>query len=168
MATHRIPILGAHTLPDTSGNVFFEPYPVKATNDFWDYAVVVFNDTSTELVLHGKFDVPQNYVGSAEIKVHWTSTPLTGAAVWDFNYRAIGGDDSESLDQATSQESVTVTDGPPTAANNRLTATMTLTAGNIAAGDTLQFQFVRDGSSASDTLAAAATVHEIVFQYDDA
>ena len=28
MATHRIPILGWSAVPDSSGNVFFEPYDV--------------------------------------------------------------------------------------------------------------------------------------------
>ena len=45
MATHRIPILGTGTVPDTSGDVFQEPYTIKATNDVWGRLVWIFNDT---------------------------------------------------------------------------------------------------------------------------
>ncbi len=167
MATHRIPIL-AGASPDNSGDVFSEPYSVKATNGLWDYPVWVFNDTATRIGLRGKFDVPQNYVGTAKIIVHWTSTAVTGDVEWDFDYRAIGGDDTESLDQATAQETVNINDTAPSAVNERMTATLTLTAANLAAGDTAQFELFRDGTDAGDTLAAAVTVHDVLFEYADA
>jgi hypothetical protein len=166
--THRIPILGYKTIPDTSGNVFFEPYDVKATNDVWDYLVAVFNDTATRIGLHGSFDVPQNFVGSAKIIIHWTTTATSGDGEFDFDYRAIGGDDTESLDQAGTQESVNQNDTAPSAANERMTASLTLTSSNFAAGDTVQFTLFRDGTDAGDTIAAAITVHEVLFEYADA
>lgn len=100
MATHRIPILNQFCRPDNSGNVFWEPFSVKATNDVWDHGVWVFNDTATRLLLHGNFMVPQNYVGTASIILPWSASAITGNVVWDFDYRAVGGDDAESLDQA--------------------------------------------------------------------
>src|SRR3990172_7069398 len=103
MATHRTSILESAN-PDTSGNVFFEPYDIKATNDVWKFQVAVFNDTATRLLLHGKFTVPKNYVGTASVKIVWTSTAVSGNCVWDFDYRAVGGDDAESLDQTGNQE----------------------------------------------------------------
>ena len=77
MATHRISILNAHTIPDTSGNVFFEPYTVKASNDVWAHLVCIFNDTATRDALYVTFRVPKNYVGSANLIPVWTSTALT-------------------------------------------------------------------------------------------
>lgn len=168
MATHRISIFGWSTVPDTSGDVFFEPYDVKATNDVWDYLVAIFNDTATRLGLRGKFDVPQNYVGSAKIIVHWTATATTSDVEWDFDYRAVGGDDAESLDQTGTQESVNVADTAPSAVNERMTATLSLTSTNIVAGDTVQFELFRDGTDAGDTMAAAAIVHDVLFEYADA
>lgn len=168
MATHRIPIMGFSTVPDTSGNAFFEPYDVKATNDVWDYLVAVYNDTATRIGIHGKFDVPQNYVGTAKIIVHWTTTATSGDVEWDFDYRAIGGDDTESLDQAGTQESVNLNDTAPSAANERMTCTLNLTSSNIAAGDTVQFTLFRDGTDGGDTIAAAVTVHDVLFEYADA
>ena len=168
MATHRIPILGWGTVPDTSGSVFFEPYNVKATNKVWDRLVLVFNDTATRIGCAGGFTVPKSYVGTANIIVVWTSTAITGDVVWDFDYRAVGGNDTESLDQTLTQEAVTVTDTAPGAVNRRLEASMALTATNLAADDEVEFEVFRDGVAAGDTMAAAAMVFALLFEYADA
>lgn len=168
MATHRIPILNQFCRPDNSGNVFWEPFSVKATNDVWDHGVWVFNDTATRLLLHGNFMVPQNYVGTASIILPWSASAITGNVVWDFDYRAVGGDDAESLDQAGVQEAVTVTDAAPTAAWNRLVPSVALTSANLAAGDLVQFYIGRDGADAADSMAAAAVLFGAWFQYADA
>ena len=167
MATHRIPILGAATVPDTSGNVFFEPYTVKATNDVWGRLVAIFNDTATRLGLRGGFTVPKNYVGAAKIIVVWTATAITGDVVWDFDYRTVGGNDTTSLDQAGVEEALTVTDTAPGAAHRRLEATMTATAANFAADEEVEFELFRDGVAA-DTMAAAAILFALMFEYSDA
>ena len=166
MATHRIAIINAWSIPDTSGNVFFEPYNIKATNDVWDRLVLIFNDTATRLGCAGGFTVPKNYVGSPQIIVVWTSTAITGNAVFDFDYRAVGGNDVESLDQVGTQESVTVTDAAPGAAHRRLEAAMALTAVNLAVDDEVEFEVFRDGAAA-DTIAAAVIVFAVLFQYTD-
>ena len=168
MATHRIPILGWATVPDTSGDVFFEPYSVKATNDQWDHLVCVFNDTATRIGLRGRFDVPQNYVGTANLVVVWTSTATSGDVEWDFDYRAVGGNDTESLDQSGTQESVNANDTAPSAAHERMEISISLTDGNFAAGDTVQFELFRDGTDAGDTMAAAAMLFGLFFEYADA
>jgi hypothetical protein len=169
MATHRIPILGFNTVPDSSGNVFIEPYPVKASNDRWDHLVVVYNDTSTDLSLFGLFEVPQNYVGTAAIVVVWTATATSGNVRWQFNYRTVGGDDTTSLDQAGTEESVEANDVAPGAAHRRMTATLSLTSANLAAGETVEFDLTREGSdTGNDTMAAAAILHGVYFQYADA
>lgn len=167
MATIRIPILGHATKPGTSGSVYTASYDEFATNDVWDRLVTVFADTATRIGLAGGFEVPKNYVGTPSIVVEWTSTATSGNVVWDFDYRAVGGNDAESLDQAGTQESVTVTDAAPTAAHNRLEASMALTAGNLAADDMVEFELFRDGA-ASDTVAASALLFGLYFQYNDA
>lgn len=168
MATHRIPILGWSAVPDSSGNVFFEPYDVKATNDVWDRLVLVFNDTATRIGIHGGFTVPKNYVGSAKLVVAWTTTATTGDVEWDCDYRAVGGDDTESLDQAGTQESVNLNDTAPSAAHERMETSITLTAGNFAVDDEVEFTFFRDGTDAGDTIAAATMVFQLLFEYADA
>jgi putative transposon-encoded protein len=167
MATFRIPILGFNTIPDTSGNVFVEPYSVKATNDVWPYSIICFNDTATRIGIRGAFAVPKNYVGTPAVVIVWTSTATSGNVVWDFDYRSVGGDNTTSLDQATVQQAVTVTDAAPSAANNRLEVSISLTAGNFAVDNTVQFNFYRDGADGADTMAAAALLHGLSFQYTD-
>lgn len=167
MAIHRIPIL-AGAVPDTSGNVFVEKYDVKATNDVWRHLNYIFNDTATRLLVYGTFDIPKNYVGTPKLIIVWTATAITGNVVWDFDYRAVGGDNVESLDQTGTQEAVTVTDAAPGAAHRRLEVSIALTAANFAIDDTVEFLFGRDGVAAGDTMAAAAILFQLLFEYSDA
>lgn len=167
MATHRISCLGANTLPDTSGNVFMQPYPVLATNGFWKHAEFAFLDTATKDSLYTLFHVPENYVGNAKFYFIWTAGVTTGNVVWDADYRVVGGDDTTSLDQSTAQESLAVTASPPSAANNRRTPSVTPTAGNFTAGSTVELKISRDGSSGSDTMAATAQLMDVIFEYTD-
>lgn len=166
MATHRVPILrGAK--PDGSGDVFFEPYSVKATNDQWDPLVLVYNNTSNRDAIYGTFEVPQNYVSAATLKIVWTSSTISGNVVWDFDYRAVGGDDTESLDQTGTQEAVSVTDAAPSAAHERMEASVALTDANLSPGDTVEFLLARDGADASDDLADAVIVFGAYLEYSD-
>ena len=155
MATIRIPILQSGTNPDTSGDVFFEPYSVKATNDVWDRLVAVFNDTATRIGLHGGFTVPKNYVGSANIIVVWTTTATSGDVEWDVDYRAVGGDDTESLDQAGTQESVNQNDTAPSAAHERMETSIAVTDANFTVDDEVEFTVFRDGTDAGDKIGRA-------------
>lgn len=167
MATHRIPILGWNSAPDTSGNVFITPYDSLATNKTWKHMVWSFADSATRDLLYGKFVVPKNYVGSPVFVVVWTTTATTGNAIWDLDYRTVGGNDTTSLDQSTAEETLTVTDAAPGAAHRRLEATMSATAGNFSADEEVEFLFGRDGAS-SDTIAATIMCFSLLFEYADA
>lgn len=168
MATHRINILGANTLPDNSGNVFFEPYTIKATNDTWKHGHFVFNDTGNRMGLYGAFNVPKNYVGTASIIIVWTTTATSGDVEWDFDYRAVGGNDTESLDQATAQETVNSNDTAPSATDERMEISIALTSANLAVDDTVVFGLFRDGTDGGDTIAAAVQLVQLLLQYNDA
>lgn len=167
MAIHRISILGAHTVPDSSGNVFLEPYSIKATNGTWKYLILVFNPGSAREGVYGKFAVPANYVSGAGLRIRWTSTAISGDVEWDFDYRAVGGNDTESLDQATAQESVNANDTAPSATDERMDILIPLTDGNFEAGDSVPFFFAHDGTDIGDTIAAAMQVHGAFFEYAD-
>lgn len=168
MAIIRKPILGIATIPDASGDVFFEPYSIKATNGVWQRMVTIFNNTVSRIGLRGGFIVPKNYVGSPSVIIVWTSTVIAGDVEWDFDYRAVGGNDSESLDQAGVQESVNQNDTAPGAIHRRLEVALPLTAGNFAVDDEVEFELFRDGTDAGDTMAAAAIVFSVLFEYSDA
>ena len=165
MATHRIPILGWQTVP--ASPVFLETASIKATNDVWDRLVAVFNDTATRDALHGAFNVPKNYSSAANLIVVWTTTATSGDVEWDFDYRAVGGNDSESLDQVGTQESVNANDTAPSATDERMEISIALTDGNFAADDTVLFTLFRDGTDGGDTLAAAVQLVDLLFEYSD-
>jgi len=165
MATHRIPILSFGAVPDTSGDVFFEPYNIKATNDIWDRLVLIFNDTSNRDGCHGGFVVPKNYVDSANLIIVWTSTATSNDVEWDFNYRAVGG--VESLDQTGEDEAVNTNTTAPSSINLRVETSIALTDSNFAADDEVEFTLFRDGTDGGDLMAAAAIVFSVMFEYSD-
>lgn len=161
----QISILNILCRPDNSGGVFIEPYSVKATNDVWDHNVIIFNDGSTRNGFSGSFTVPDVYNTDAAIKIIWTSTIASGDVEWDFDYRAVGGDDTESLDQSSAQETINQNDTAPSAAHERMVTTLNLTSANIAAEDTMEWELFRDLTDAGDTLAGAVIVFDILFEF---
>lgn len=167
MATHRIPITGFGTVPDDSALCFFERYSITNTNDLYQHTVISFDGGSTDNGIFGTFEVPQNYVGTANVIIKWTSTATAGNVRWQFNYRAIAA--GESLDQATHQESVEANDAAPGTTDLMQVHSDALTDANFAAGDLVEFSLVREASdTGNDTMAAAATVHAVHFEYADA
>lgn len=170
MATHRLSIINRWSLPDTSGDVYFEPVTVAATNDFFKSNNLIFEDSGNDDELFGRFYVPENYVGTANLVIVWTSTATSGDVEFGFAYRAVGGNDTESLDQATAQESLLSgnNDAAPSAVNERMEYSISLTDGNFAAGDTVQFIFSREGADAGDGLGAKLRIYDLFFEYADA
>ena len=74
MATHRLPILGWGTVPDSSGEVFFQPFCVLATNDVWARQVCRFGSSNVvaptiDHFLHGGLP------GAEELRRHGLADP---------------------------------------------------------------------------------------------
>jgi hypothetical protein len=156
--------------------VWFEPQDILATNDVWDRLLLRIDENggnatalTTRAGVHGAFTVPKNFVGTAKIIVEWSATVTTNVTVFDFEYRAVGGSDAESLDQAGTQESLTITtgSGEPSAAWERMEDEFTLTSGNFAVDDIVSFFFARDGTDGADTKASATLIFGLYFQYAD-
>lgn len=171
-ATRIVEMLNASTAPDATGDAFFEPASITGTNDLFRHMVLRLGASNVAAPtvksgVYGRFTVPEDYNtgGTVTCIVVWSSTLTSGDAVLDLDYRAVGSDNSESLDQTTAQESLSVTDTAPSSANLRMTATMTFTAGNLLAGDTVEFFFGRDGAASADTLAGSVLVHSVTFRY---
>jgi hypothetical protein len=152
--------------PDTSGNVWVEPAAVNfGSNDRYPVNVIVFADTATRIGMGVRFRVPDDYAGSAAaLKIEWSTTATSGTADFEFDYTAVGGDDAETFDPSSDQESAGTTDAASGTARRKQTATITLTHGNFAAGDEVLGTLFRDGSE-SDTIAASVYVHSAVFAY---
>jgi len=169
MATHSIPILGAATLPDTTGSVYPEPAAINLqSNDRYPGLVFVFADTSTRLKLGVGFEIPQNYVGTAKLRLIWATTVTSGKVVWEFDYTSIA--DAESSDPSADQESTTST-GVTVAGTARLlkVTDISLTSSNFAVGDWVEGVIVRDGAdTTNDTAAASAYLYGAAFVYNDA
>ncbi len=165
MATHRISMLGAATLPDTSGNVWLEPAALTQTNDRYTQMVVRFKDTATKDSLGLRIPVPNNYVGSAVIEVIWTTTATSGNAIWTYDYNS--GSKTATLDPSTDEENLTVTTAAPGSSQTGVASRMTFTASNLAANDILQGKLSRNGAG-SDTIAADLIVYDVIFEYADA
>lgn len=143
---------------DTTGNCLWQPSALVGSNNLVPGYVLTFkNSGSVEIksFVRGVV-VPSNYDGTTTVafKIRWFSTGTSGNVVWTAKYRAISG--TEGSDQATFQESLTTTSAVNGTARTYTEASLTVTAANLAAGDTLQIQIGRDKSSGSDTLAADA------------
>lgn len=173
MATHRIPILGFATRPDDTGEAFFEPADLNfGANDLARQFVLALGSAlaaqpTVKHGVYGAFRVPKSYVGSPVLVIEWSATLITGNVVFDFDYNTVAGDDTESLDPAAWQQSVTVTDAAPATARRKVTPTVALTAANFAADDIVEFFFGRDGVDAADTMAGRAYIFEASFEYTD-
>jgi len=165
MAIHELPILITGSIPDTSSDVFSEPYSIKDTSAVIDPLVYIFNDSGTKIGLRGLFQVPQNFVGTAKINVYWNANATTGATVFDLSYltRTTG----EDMGAAATSTTDTVTTTTNATAFNLNKSTMTLTSSNFAAGDLVPFELFRDGVNASDTLAAPVIMFFATFEYAD-
>ena len=164
MATHRINILGAMTLPDTSGEVYFQPYSVVDTGAVVDPMVLMFNDSGTVDGVRGVFQVPQNYVGSPVLRIVWTADATSGTCVFDWSVLPRSG--TEDMGAAAARTTETDSTTKSSTAFARETNDITLTAGDYAAGDTVLFELFRD--TITDTMAADCAVFEVLFEYADA
>lgn len=160
--------------PGTPDKAWYESYVRLATNDQWDADILRVDEDGTDSAqpttrincLTGVFHVPADYVDSGKLVVLVSHTKTTGNRVFDLDYRAVGA--GESMDQAGTQGSVTVTVGAPAAAHQWAEAVLTFTAGHLAAGDQVEFSLYVDGTDASDTLAGAAIIYDVFFRYNDA
>lgn len=153
--------------PDTSGNAFWETSSVKLANDLYPTRqVLVYKDTATLIYAYGAFRVPQNYVGTAKLTYRYAVNATSGNASFKCNYKSIA--DGESFDPTTADETPAVsTVATPGTAFLEKEGSITLTSGNLVAGDLLEFGFGRDGAGA-DTIAADLMLLGLAFTYNDA
>jgi hypothetical protein len=112
---------------------------------------------------YGVFSIPQNFVSSAAAKLNFTTSATTGNGRFRLTYRAVGGDNVESLDQTGNQEQVSVTKAAPGAAHRKVEASFALTSANFAVGDLCE----RLDDTGVDTIAADIVVFALDFEYAD-
>jgi hypothetical protein len=153
-------------VPDNA-DVFWEPASVAHTTSPWKQPVLVYLETSSRRGAFAAFGVPKDYVGGATWVIQWTTdTAIVNDAIFDFDYRCIAA--GESVDQAGTQQSVSVTCTAPGTAELLIEDSGAATAGNFAVDDICQLGVFRDGTDVNDDMTDEARVFKVFFQYTDA
>ncbi len=167
MATHRVPMLGFQTMPDSSGSVWFEPTSVDLSNESFSYIVLKYEESPSDITCYGAFNIPQNYASGGSAVVVWNCNPTTGDADFGLRWRSVGGSAGAlSLVQAI-QGSATSLDVAPSSASGRVETKITITAADISAGSTLQFGVSRATTGTDAAVAGPIYVHGVLFEYED-
>jgi len=165
-ASTRVTMLNGFTMPDSSGDVFMQPHSINAgVNGVWSHGVWLYSNGGARSGLHGSFNIPSDYVDGADVVIVWSTQEITEDVEWDFDYRSVGGNDAESLDN-TIQTQVGTNDTAPSVADERMELTIALTDGDIAANDTFQWILFRDTADAGDTIGTDTYVIDVLFEYD--
>jgi len=169
MATHRHPI-HLHG-PDSVGNVVLAPYDIDAVNGLIPIFLWKFLDSSTRDLLHGAFQVPKNYVGTAAIVLVWLSTATSGDVLWSVDHIvAASGEDYDPSSLTRGPLDATPQTVPGTA-HLLAETSIALTDADFLADDEVRIDIARDGASGSpvsDTAAGPALLTSAAFQYADA
>lgn len=155
--------------PSTSG-VYVPSYDQVATNDLWDFPVLAFIDNSAKESAHAALVLPDDFPATpsaVSFDVSWTSAVTTGNFQIDIDYRVVGGNDTESLDQATVQEALTVADVAPSVAHRRLLVNLAATASNFnsAASKVLELTLSRDGVDEVTSIAGEVFVVGLLLKF---
>ena len=148
------PIRGALTVPDGTGEMFFEKLTgiTGSTTSLWEHLVGSYNDSTQQEGFGSAFRIPSNYLGSTSdaFVLDWAANATTGVAEFQVDYRAVA--DNEDLSSTTAQESKSTTATASTVANPRRELVVSISTGNVAADDVVQYNFYRNAQSTADTL----------------
>lgn len=169
MATHRISIMGANTVPDSSGKVFMDIIENQATigTGTLNQLCMVMQPTAAggDVGFSGSFSIPKNYVGSPKIIVKGILDG-TPADILAFGFAMIGIADAEAVDAAyEAADLVNKSSWVGYTDEDLLELTITLTV-TIAVDDQVFYNFFRDDSVEDTTQNFLLTSLE--FQYSDA
>ena len=167
MATHKISMLGSMTLPDTSGEVFFEQASANfdEAENIYDHLLLVYNDSGNAAdYCYGSFKVPENYSGTAKVELVWAdNNEGTADLNFDFGYRAIAT--GESGAPTADQETVAIDDSSSATIEIKQSIESSL-ADNFSPSDTVLWRLARDSTSGTG-IAEPVYVFELNFIYDD-
>jgi hypothetical protein len=88
MSTHRLPIMGANTIPDSTGECYQSNISVEMAlaTGLMKNLVMTLKDPSADTGFYGVFEVPQNYVGTPVIAVTGVLDGTVGATSVDFEF----------------------------------------------------------------------------------
>lgn len=168
MATQSISLFNAHTMPKPGGDVFWQPMGAvfDTASPLHNPQMLVFkNPPAADIFLDGKFDIPENYVGSPVVRVRF-ATVAGSASLLGMGFRYTVRTGTESWDMSTADEDdVTTQAGSATARTPAVLSFTALTAANFTAGDDCFFGLYRDNSE--DTIGADVFIMKAIFEYSD-
>ena len=169
MATHDLPILGASTLPDTSGAVFFEPIEIAVATTAANLnmlAITMPDPGAADEGFSGAFTIPQNFVDTPVLVIRGilNGTPANTLG-FGFNF-TIGIADKETADIAYETDLDNNATWTGYADEEMYTETITITpSAAFVAGDQVFYFFYRDGSVDDATFEFNLT--GLFFRYND-
>ena len=169
MATHDIPILGANTAPDASGEVFFEPLESAMTLGTAVFGttlgLTMLAPTGTDIGVYGKFNIPQNYVGTPVLVIRGAIGQAASTLAFGIDF--IAREDSEAIDTAyTDTDLANNATWTGYVAEDMYEETITLTpAAAFVVEDEVFFFLYRDDSV--DTQTGEFHLTGLFFRYND-
>lgn len=161
-------------LPHSDLNRAFDAFPNHSNNYGWtnEFGVWVFpkdngNTPAVERDFHmrGSFYV-LNTPTLARVGMEWSANNTAGQVRWQFGYRVIRGDNTETTDvdlNGNPQQLVAGNQNAPTTARFRRVLQATLTVGNFQKGDRVYWRLARLGTHAQDTMEAPALLFGLAF-----
>lgn len=143
------------------GAVSMQSYQDFATNDVWGGNILVFGDTALKEEAHSFVGIPQEFPTTpttVSFLPEWTCVPTTGNFQIDIDYRIVGGDGTESMDQTGTQEAITISDAAPSVAHRKMRPSLAATASNFNSSSEkiLECKIARDGVTETSSIAASA------------
>lgn len=163
MATARIPIMGAVTVPDNSGDVYpsrVDSELTLGTSALYTGCIVFEEPSGTDLYLYGSFTVPNNYSSGGTIRVTSISDGSnTGTVSWGFQHNIHGDDDAFDVAAETATEWTDTS----LADEDVMISTSGSLNGTFVAGEIVPFRFYREDGS--DTCTDNMLVLNIEFEY---
>lgn len=165
--TIRKSIMQGAVMPDTSGNVWFEPAALTQTNDLYPQLIARFKDTATNDSLGYGFTVPNDYVANTAPQIchTWTTTATVGNVTWNLKYNSASS--TSTLDPVSSEENLTVTTTVSATSQTGVQSCFTLTASKLAANDYMQMVVQRAGNTTTDNTAADTTAYNTELVYNN-
>lgn len=168
MATHRIPIMGAMTTPDNTGECYMSSINAEMAlgTGLMQNLVMVLKDPSADTGFYGTFLVPKNYVDTANIIVRGVLDGTVGTTSIDFEMSYLPRADNETIEAAWA-ESATGNTGNTNGwtTEDELELSISVTDGNFAVDDTVYYYFKRD--QGTDDFVGDFHVTGLFFEYDD-
>ena len=169
MATHRLPIMGAMTVPDATGECYMAPIDVEMAGIgtfLGSNLVMVLKDPTADTGFYGTFMVPKNYVDTANIVPAYLLDGTVGATDIGFEFSYLARASGETIEAAW-QESVAFTEQSNNHADEDYAETSAaLTDGNFTVDDLVFYYMKRDQSA--DAFNGDIHVTGLFFEYNDA